>query len=165
MNRRCLALPALALLAACASAQSQYPSLAIRPGERTAGTLQPAPAEPAPPPVTAPATLDKLAQLTTEADAAHKAFIDEAASVRPVLEAAHGAAVGDDAWSSGEAALADLRAARGKTMIPLADLDLIYDDASTAGRPVDQIAAARDHVESLVSAEDATVSDLAANLQ
>ena len=76
--RRCLVLPLIAMLAACASAQSAYPSLAIRPAERASGTMQPPPAEPTlttPP----PATLDRVSQLAADARADHQAFVEQVA--------------------------------------------------------------------------------------
>jgi hypothetical protein len=163
MNRRFLALPVLAALTACASAQSEYPSLAIRPGERETGTFQPAPVEPQLTPQT-PAALDHVAQLAANARAAHQAFGTVVAGARGAIAAARGKAVGDDAWAAGEAALADVRAARGKTMIPLADLDRMFDDAATSGQATDRIGAARDEVAGLVAAEDRIVDELSGDL-
>jgi len=163
MNRRFLALPLLAALAACASAQSEYPSLAIRPAERAIGTMQPPPAEP----VLAPApqaTLDKVSQLAADARADHQAFVQQVAGARAAITGARGAAVGDDSWARGEAALADVRAARSKTMGPLADLDRLFVDAGTQGQATDRIAAARDEVQGFVTAEDRTLAELSGNL-
>ena len=164
MIRRPLALLCLTALAACASSQDKYPSLAIRPAERATGTMAPATAEPVAHPPPAQATLDKVAQLAADAAADHQAFVDEVAKTRDTIMAANGAAVGDDAWAKGEAALADVRAARSQTMVPLADLDRLYVDASTQGQAVDRIAAARDEVAGFLTAEDRTVDELSANL-
>lgn len=163
MIRRLVALVSLSALAACTSAPGAYPSLAIRPAERQAGTFQPAPVEPVltPPP---PATLDRVSQLAADARAAHQAFAETVAYTRSVIAAARGAAVGDEAWAKGEAALADVRAARAKTMVPLADLDRLYDDAATTGQAIDRIGAARDEVEGYLTTEDRTVDELSANL-
>jgi Meckel syndrome type 1 protein len=163
MIRRGLALLSVLLLAACASDQGQYPSLAIRPAERETGTFKPAPMEPVLTPPT-PATLDRVSQLAADARAAHQAFVAMVASTRPVIVAARGKPVGDDAWAAGEAALADVRAARGKTMVPLADLDRMFDDAATTGQATDRIGAARDEVAGYLTAEDRTVDELSANL-
>ena len=163
MIRRGFALLSVLLLAACASAQSQYPSLAIRPAERETGTFQPAPVEPVLTPPT-PATRDRVSQLAAQARSAHQAFVEMVASTRPVIAAARGKAVGDDAWAAGEAALADVRAARGKTMVPLADLDRMFDDAATTGQATDRIGAARNEVAGYVTSEDRTVDELSANL-
>lgn len=163
MIRRCLTLSALTLLAACASAQNQYPSLAIRPAERASGTLQPVAAEPVftPP---APATLDRVAQLAADGRAAHQAFAAMVASTRGTIAGGRGAAVGNDAWARAEAALADVRAARSKTMVSLADLDRLFVDAGTQGEATGRIGAARDEVAALVSSEDRTLAELSANL-
>ena len=161
--RRCLVLPLIAMLAACASAQSAYPSLAIRPAERASGTMQPPPAEPTlttPP----PATLDRVSQLAADARADHQAFVEQVAGARSTISGAHGAAVGDDAWAKAEAALADVRAARSKTMIPLTDLDRLYIDAGTQGQATARIGAARDEVQGLLTSEDRTVDELSAEL-
>jgi hypothetical protein len=85
-------------------------------------------------------------------------------TTRRVIAAARGKPIGDDAWAAGEAALADVRAARGKTMIPLADLDRLYDDAATTGHATDRIGAARNEVAGYLTSEDRTVDELAANL-
>jgi hypothetical protein len=163
MLRRLLVLPPIAALAACASAQGNYPSLAIRPAERASGTLTPAAATPvfaAP----APAALDRVSQLAADAKAAHQAFVEAVAGARAAIAGARRAAVGDDAWARGEAALADVRAGRAKTMIPLADLDRLLVDAATQGQATDRIAAARDEVEGYTTAEDRTLAELSADL-
>jgi hypothetical protein len=163
MFRRLAALAVLTALAACASPPGEYPSLAIRPAERQTGTFQPAPVEPVLTPPT-PATLDRVSQLAADGRSAHQAFVQTVAGARAAIAAARGKAVGDDAWAAGEAAFADVRAARGKTMVPLADLDRMYDDAATTGGATERIGAARDEVAGLVTSEDRTVNELAANL-
>ena len=163
MLRRFLALPLIAMLAACASAQSAYPSLAIRPAERASGTRQPPPAEPVLTPPE-PATLDRLSRLAADARADHQAFVEQVAGARPIIAGARGAAVGDDAWARAEAALADVRAARSQTMVPLADLDRLFVDAGTQGESTARIGAARNEVEGFLTSEDRTVAELSANL-
>jgi hypothetical protein len=163
MIRRCLALFALALLAACASAQDQYPSLAIRPAERATGTLQPVPVEPVLTPP-APATFDRVSQLAADARVARQAFANEVAGARGTIVAARGAAVGSEAWAKAEAAFADVRVARGKTMVPLVDLDRLFIDAATHGEATERIDAARKEVAALVASEDGIVAELSANL-
>jgi hypothetical protein len=163
MKRPCLALALLTTLAACASAQSEYPSLAIRPAERATGTLTPAAAEP----VVAPApqaTIDRVSQLAADARASHQAFLSQVAGARSTITAARGAAIGGEAWARAEAALADVRAARAKTMVPLADLDRLYVDAATQSQATDRIGAARVEVEGLAAAEDRTLGELSAGL-
>lgn len=163
MLQRCLTLPVLAALTACASPQGQYPSLAIRPAERASGTMRTPPAEPVMTPLAQP-TLDRLSRLTGDAEAAHKAFLSEMASTRSTITAGRGAAIGDDAWARAEAALADVRAARSKTMIPLVDLDRLLVDAGTNGESTGRIATARDAVSALVDAESSVIGGLQGSL-
>nr|WP_166180815.1 hypothetical protein [Altererythrobacter segetis] len=163
MLRRLPVLTLIAALAACASAQSEYPSLAIRPAERATGTMQPVPVEPVLTPLAQP-TLDRVSQLAADARAAHQAFVGQVAGARAAITGGRGAAVGEDAWARAEAALADVRAARSKTMVPLADLDRLYVDAAIYGEATDRIGAARDEVEGLLTSEDRTVDELSANL-
>jgi hypothetical protein len=163
MNRHRLALPLIAALAACASPQGEYPSLAIRPAERATGTLQPIPVEPV---LTSPspATLDRVSQLAADGQSSHRAFLGTVAGARGTITSARGKSIGDDAWAKGEAAFADVRAARSKTMVSLADLDRLYVDAATQGEATDRIGAARDEVAALVSSEDGTIAELSGNL-
>jgi hypothetical protein len=163
MLRRHIVLPLPVLLVACASAQSDYPSLAIRPAERATGTLQPVAVEPVLTPVPQP-TLDRVSQLVADARASRAAFAEVADGARSAIAGARGAATGSDAWARGEAALADVRAARGKTTVPLADLDRLLVDATTQGEAGDRIEAARAEVAELVAAEDRVVAELSANL-
>ena len=155
----------LALMAACTTAQGHaYPSLAIRPGERVSGTAQPVPA-PAAPPATA-ATGSRTAQLRTQARAAHTRFGERRASATTLSAAARGAAVGSEAWSDAQIALASLEAARSEAMIALADLDSLYVTARIDAVPtegsgdVDAIGAAREDVIAMIGEEDATLAAL-----
>jgi hypothetical protein len=163
MLRRLTVLALMATLAACASAQSQYPSLAIRPAERATGSMQPIPAEPVLTPLPQPA-LDRVSQLVADARSNHQGFLAQVAGARSAISGGRGAAVGSEAWARAEAALADVRAARSKTMVPLADLDRLLIDAGTNGEATDSIAAARDEIEGLLETEDRTVAELSANL-
>ena len=160
----------LVLTTACASTgASSYPSLATRPGERVSGTAEPVPA-PAPPLATA-ATGDRLAQLRAQAQAAHARFDERRASAASLSAAAQGAAVGSEAWSVAQVALASLEAARSEAMIALADLDSLYVAARIAAVPtdgsgdVDAIGAAREDVIALIGREDATLASLRGRLR
>jgi hypothetical protein len=108
--------------------------------------------------------LDKVSQLAADARADHQAFLGQVAGARAAITGARGAAVGDDSWARGEAALADVRAARSKTMGSLADLDRLFVDAGTQGQATGKIAAAREEVESLAASEDRTLAELSGNL-
>lgn len=159
-----LVLPMLAIaLAACAS-PSRYPSLAIRDAERASGTLQPAPAEPYVPPATPAETLDRLGQLTAEAQSAHQAFLAAAERARAPVAAARGAEQGSAPWSIAQVALADLEASRGQAMIALADLDRLYIEAEFAGGELTRIEAARGEVAGLVDSQSRLISELHATV-
>lgn len=160
----------LALVAACASTGSTgYPSLATRPGERVSGTAEPV-APPAPPPATA-ATGSRIAQLRSQARAAHARFGERRASAATLSAAAQGAAVGSEAWSVAQVALASLEAARSEAVIALADLDSLYVTARIGAVPtdgsgdVDAIGGVREEVIGLIGEEDATLSALRGRLR
>ena len=160
----------LVLVAACAStAATTYPSLAIRPGERVTGTANPV-APPAPPPATAQ-TGSRLSQLRAQARAADGRFAERKASATALSAAARGAAVGSEAWSIAQIALASLEAARSEAMIALADLDSLYVTAKIEAVPtqgsgdVDAIGGVRDEVIGLVGEEDATLAALRGRLR
>ena len=160
----------LVLLAGCASASGgKYPSLATRPGERVSGTAEPVPA-PAPPPATA-VTGSRIVQLRAQAQAAHARFGERRASAAALSAAAQGAAVGSEAWSVAQVALASLEAARSEAMIALADLDSLYVTAKIDAVPtdgsgdVDAIGGAREQVIALIGEEDATLASLRGRLR
>jgi hypothetical protein len=167
---RSFCLPLLALLSACASAaDSDFPSLATRPGERISGTLLPAPA-PVPPPATA-ATGSRLASLRGAALAAHRKFESRRGRAASLSAAAQGSAVASEAWSVAQVALADLETARSEAMIALADLDALYVAAADAAVPtagsgdLTAIAATRDEVSGWIAQEDATLAGLRSRLR
>ncbi len=160
----------LVLVAACASTgTTRYPSLATRPGERVSGT-----AEPVGPPVAPPATAQtgsRLAQLRAQARAAHARFGERRASATTLSAAARGVAVGSEAWSVAQVALASLEAARSEAMIALADLDSLFVTAKIDAVPtegsgdVDAIGAAREDVIGLIGEEDAALAALRGRLR
>ena len=160
----------LALMAACTTVPGHaYPSLAIRPGERVSGTANPVPA-PAPPLATA-ATGSQTARLRAQARAAHVRFGERRASAATLSAAARSAAVGSEAWSVAQIALASLEVARSEAMIALADLDLLYVTAKIDAVPtqgsgdVDAIGAAREDVIAMIGEEDATLAALRGRLR
>jgi hypothetical protein len=133
---------ACSALTACASASnSDFPSLAIRPGERASGTIEPV-AAPVPPPATA-ATGGRLSRLRDTALAAHRRFGERRGRASQLTAAAQGAPIGSEAWSVAQVALADDAA------------------APTGGSgDLDAIAAARDEVTRLIAEEDAVLLGL-----
>lgn len=155
-----LALTVTALLLAGCASPGRYPSLAIRDAERAAGTMQPADPEPSVPPATPAETLDRIAALVAEGQAAHQAFLASAEKARGPARAAAGAAEGSERWAVAQVTLADLHANRSQTMIALAELDLLYVDAELAGGELERIAGARDQIAALVAIEDQTIETL-----
>lgn len=151
-----------ALLAACASPDGEYPSLAVRDIERVSGSMEVEPAPPPPPP--APATLDTLQDLAENARAAHQRFLAKAPEARTITRAAAGAPRGSEAWSRAQVAIADLEAQRSQVMIALADMDRIYVDAATSAVATESIADVRSSINALVDEENALIQDLLTTL-
>lgn len=151
----------LSLLAAgCASPVSEYPSLAMRDGERVTGSMAAALAEPYIPASPAPTTIERVAQLAEEARAAHAAFLDAASEARPRVAAARGAQQGSEAWSVAQVAIAGLEAQRSRTLIALADIDMIYVNVSNAGEAIAPVADPRDEIVGLVEQQDLLIDQL-----
>jgi hypothetical protein len=158
------------LLASCAATDGgRFPSLAIRPGERIAGTIEPAVSTP-PPPATA-ATGSKLADLRAAALAAHQRFGQRRERADALSAAARGSAVAGEARSVAQVALAELDSARSEAMVALADLDSLYVSAADAAVPtagsgdLDAIRATRSEVAGWVALEDGAISALRARLR
>ena len=148
-----------ATLTACASTGGDYPSLAIRDAERAEGTFEPAePAEEAPATPAPPSAdlLERLAQLETEATAAHRAFL-EAATAR-------GAGVETDSYADAQVALADLDSHRSRAAVALGDIDLLFADATLAFELRDPIVDARNAIIALIAEEDAVLAELRGGL-
>jgi len=161
-NRALLLLP---LLAACATTDEEYPSLAIRDAERATGVFEPVVAAPYVPPPTPAAVLDRLDQLAVDAASAHRAFQAEAPSASRTIQAASGAEFGSEAWAAASVALAGLESSRSKAMIALADLDKLMVDAGVEGGELARIVAVRDTVTAQVNEENLTIEGLARNLR
>ncbi|WP_150124968.1 hypothetical protein [Tsuneonella mangrovi] len=165
---RLLALAPLALVAACAT-PSNYPSLAIRPGERVQGTFQPdvAPSDsPSLAPVPdAPSAADqqaKIAALVTLAQNRHAQF--ESAVPAAVQLVAAAGETGSDSWATAQIALADLDAKRSLVAVPLADVDAMYVDDTLAAAHRHDADAARGTILDLLRQEDSVLAGLRARL-
>lgn len=153
------------LLAACATTEGEYPSLALRDAERGAGSLEPVAPQPYVPPPTPAAVVSTLEQLVADAAGAHQAFLAEAPQARRSVAAARDAAVGSEGWSRAQVAVAGLESARSLAMITLADLDRLYVDAAIEGAELQRIAAARDEVASQVEEQNGTIEALLGSLR
>lgn len=149
---------AFALLAACASPEGEYPSLAIRDIERVGGTMEVEPAPPPPaPPAAALASLDDLAAAAREA---HRQFLAAEPEARRMTNSAASSGRGSEAWARAQVAIADLEAQRSETMIALADLDRIYVDAATSAQATESIAAVRSEVNGIVDQQNDVITSL-----
>lgn len=148
-------------LAACASNNTDYPSLAIRDAERVEGTFEAASpaALPQPDPV-AEGTLGQLAQLREAARNAHNAFTSAVPEARRLVAAARGAGTSSDRWAAAQVALADLDSSRSQATIALGDLDLLFVDATLDYTQRDEIAATRDEVAGLIARQDRILAEL-----
>ena len=154
-----MCLPPLAVLAACAAPQGDYPSLAIRDAERVSGTMEVAPPPP-PPPAQPAATLATIEQLLADARAAHAEFLAATPAARASAQAASGSARGSDSWGRAQVAIADLEARRSNAMIALADLDRLYVNAAASAEDITPIAVARDEIGALVDEQDSVIDSL-----
>lgn len=166
--RLCPLLP-LALLAACASSRTHYPSLEIRPAERAFGQAGAAPAAdspPAPAPIPADATLSqRLAALKARANEAAARFTALRPEAERAAAAARGAANGSESWNRAQVALARLDSARSDTAVTLADLDQLAVEADIKavdqpGPDAESIGAARESVAAIVAGQDAALDSL-----
>jgi hypothetical protein len=159
-------------LTACAAARD-YPSLERLPSERETGSARPVAPE-APPPPPAPPSTDltgRLAQLVEQARAADRRFSDRRANAARLVASGGGGAPGSEGWAVATVALSDLESSRSDAMIALAELDRIYVDeaivASETGNfaGIDAIAAARDQVTALISAQDTALASLRSGMR
>jgi hypothetical protein len=153
-----MALPAF--LAGCATSSADFPSLAIREGERVTGTIQPAPGVPWVSPPAPAEALGRLGGLEAQAQTAHSAFLSQAQAARGTVAAGRGAEEGSDAWARAEIALASLQSARAPALIAMAELDRIYVGVLTEAAEVQEIAATRENVLAMVETEDRLIQEL-----
>lgn len=126
-----LALP-LVMLAACTTANGDYPSLLPRPIESRDD------AEPVrPDPVATPdAALDaRIAEKRAAAAAAAKGFQAAAITAETRVAIARGMAVGSEPWVAAQSALAELDTARGETVELVTDLEREAMSRAQAGAP------------------------------
>ena len=161
LNRLALA-AACTLLASCATASGDYPSLAVREAERVTGRLD-APEPYVPEPISE-ATLADVEQLVAQAAEAHESFLQKLAPARSAVRAAQGAGVGTERWSVASVAIADVESARSRTMVAMADLDRLYVAAATEGAATEELATAQQRVDALVEQETAAIEDMLAAL-
>jgi hypothetical protein len=164
-----VSLIALLAVSACNANRSRFPSLAIRPAERTYGTRPQT--TPAPPPkVAASADLPAcVAALREKATASHARFTAQQVSATKLVDAAKGAAPGTEGWSRAAIALAALSTARGEGMNALSDLDRLLIAATEAAatgpdNDLKVVAPAHRDVAALLGEEDQTIATLSDKL-
>jgi len=144
-------------LAACAGANGDYPSLAMRPFESGVAPASPPPA-PAPiRPATDPA---RLADLRAAAARADSAFAARAEAARPLARAAAGRPADSAERAAALLALAELDSERGRTALALAALDSLAAEAANALSPDPALAAAQGEVAATLAREDETIARL-----
>lgn len=150
------------VLAGCTTGQANFPSIAIRDAERVNGSLQPAASAPQMPAQMPPGAelVQRLGQLQTTAASAHEVFMNAAAGVSRLVDAAAGGDLTSDRWAIAQVALAGLDSARSQAAVPLGDLDLLHADAEIALEQRRIIEQARDAVTSQIAEEDAILAAL-----
>jgi len=145
-------------LSACASADERYPSLDIRPTERSLGTLNP---EKPGGDSTAPATDLRLIQSALDrALAANANFAVQETEARKLMAVARGRDRESDDRARALVAVAGLTSLRGQTAIALADLDALEVKAATEFSETNAIHTAQASVVRLITAQDATLDSL-----
>jgi len=152
-----------ALLAGCATAAGEFPSLAIRDSERVTGSMQPAENAWVSPPAP-PEALNRLDGLQAQARSAHEAFLARAENARRLVGAGSDAEQGSDAWANAHIALAELQSTRAPALIAMAELDAFYAAVMTQGAEVEEIAAVRETVLAMVTDEERLIGELGAEL-
>ena len=165
LNRSSLiAIPALASLAGCAGSSEDYPTLAIRSTELASGAAVSPEAEPYQRASPAPQTLDRAAAAAQQARAAHGDFLAAVPGVQGAVDNAVGSPAGSERWSRAQVLVAQLQAHRSLAMVALADLDRIFIESANGGESLDDIAATRGEIETLLASEDHLLQRLLASL-
>jgi Meckel syndrome type 1 protein len=129
VSRHMKGIPVVAVLAAlalagCASADmSQYPSLARRAVEMRSPVVDAAPTGTAVPAPASASVAQAADALGRDADGGNTAFLAELARGRDAVVAGRGAPADTELWSMAQVALSRMEAARGPTMVALAELD------------------------------------------
>jgi transcriptional antiterminator Rof (Rho-off) len=154
-----------ASLWACASGGGDYPSLAIRDGERMTGSAAtPEAAAPAERVALSKDTVTRVAQLAELGRANHAEFSQIESRAERLVTAARGSAITTKANASAQIALAELQSAHEATLSVLAELDVLLANATLAGTQLTAIESARTDAAALAEQERAAIDRLAAIL-
>ena len=165
INCQPLAVLSLLGLAACASDNSGYPSLARRDVERAAAAPSPTPGAPASPAPADPTLAEKLPRSVAAAQEAQRRFAAARGNAERLVSSGAGSSRGSEAWAVASIALAGLETARSEAMIALADLDALYADARINGLGgQSEIEAARAAVSAIIGEQDDVLAALRGRL-
>lgn len=163
-----LVLLSATLLQGCASADGDYPSLALRDAERPDAANR-APSteglaliDPAPPSAAVQAQIEEQ---VANARAAHRRFLAALPATRRAVAAGGGAPIESDAYAAAQVALGNLQTISSETAFALADLDALLAARSNALLSTGEVAAARETVTALVQEERAALDDLERDLR
>lgn len=164
MKRVAILIPISASLAACASG-GDYPSLAIRDGERMTGSATtPEPAAPVERVALSTDTATRVAQLEELGRANHAEFAKIESRASRLVAAARGSAITTKANASAQIALAELQSAHEATVSVLAELDVLLAAATLAGTQLATIESARTEAARLAEDERTAIARLEAIL-
>lgn len=153
-------------LAACATDEGTYPSLAKRPAERITATWPPAPPTPPPPPAPLdPAVTNQLDLLLAQVRGADARFHAKEGRTRSLVNAAGRAPMGSEAWAVATVAVSELEAARAQAMVAMSELDSLYVTARIEGRDVTQIEVARNQATAIIAQQDRVLDSLKGKLE
>lgn len=158
------------LLAGCAGADSSWPSLARRPGERPVAAAPAPVAAPVPAAPAGPATVAAARIAEAERDLAtiEARWREQAAKTRTAVAAARGASASSEGWANGQLELSRLEKVGAQASDLRGTLDAISGDLATAaaggsdvggslaavGRLIDRVEALRaEHVRAFEDAQ------------
>ena len=147
------------LLVGCVGSGEKYPSLAVRDAERVTGTFDPV-SEPDEQPVTDPALLAGIPAIEARAQTAFDAFLAAVPGAEAAVLAAQGRPQASNQWATAQVALSELDSHRSQTAIALADVDLIYAEASSELALAPQIAEIRARIATQIASEDQILTEL-----
>jgi len=156
-------------LAISGCSRGNYPSLAQRPAELGYTTQPVAVAVPAAAGTPEPAIVRQVEALRSDAAKSSETFAQRANEAEHLARAAHGSALGSEAWSATTVAMAALDSARSDTAQSLGELDALQTKmavtAADSGKPDDKatfqvIAQADAAVGAMMNQENARISAL-----
>jgi hypothetical protein len=133
MLRPVISALALLALAGCASTSERFPSLSIRPGEKTETAEEGTPAAPAVASTVSSAGAQRLQAIAARIDQANTTFDTTAASARIVV--ARSGPAGSETWVAAQEALSTLSTANADLATAINDLDDLSRDLVTSAAP------------------------------